>query len=77
MFNNPIAMMMQMAQSGQNPMQMMMQMVGQNPQIQPAMQLVQGKSPQQLEQVFYNLCKSRGIDPVQFAQQYGVMLPKR
>lgn len=77
MFNNPIAMMMQMMQSGGNPTQMMMQMVGQNPQLQPAMQLMQGKSPQQLEQVFYNLCRSRGVDPAQIAQQYGVMLPKR
>lgn len=77
MFNNPIAMLMQMAQNGGNPMKMMMQMVGQNPQLQPAMQLMQGKSPQQLEQVFYNLCSSRGVDPSQIAQQYGVTLPKR
>ena len=77
MYDNPIAMTMQMMQSGGDPMRLMMQMVQQNPQLQPAMQLMRGKNPQQLEQVFYNLCKSRGVDPALIAGQYGVTLPKR
>lgn len=74
---NPIMMMMQMMQSGGNPMGIMQQMVGQNPNLAPAMKLCQGKSPQELEQTFYNLCQSKGIDPAQIASQFGISLPPR
>lgn len=72
----PMQMIMQMMQGGGNPQQMIQKMVEQNPQMKQAMPLVQGKNPQQLQQTFMNLCKERGIDPGQFAQQMGMTLPK-
>lgn len=74
---NPIMTMMQMLMSGGNPMSVMQQIVSNNPTLSPAMKLCQGKSPEQLEQTFYNLCKSNGIDPQQIASQYGISLPKK
>ena len=50
---------MQMMQGGGNPMQLAGMFAQQNPQAAPAMQLIQGKSPQQLQETFYNLCKSK------------------
>ena len=38
--------------------------------------LINGKSPEQLNETFRNLCKERGIDADEFAQQMGVTLPK-
>ncbi len=73
---NPMQMMMQMLMSGGNPMQIMQQFVSKNPALAPAMQLCQGKNPDELKQVFYNLCKSKGIDPNQVASQCGVTLPQ-
>ena len=50
--------------------------VNQNPQAAPAMQMIQGKSPAQLQETFFNLCKSRGINPQDVARQCGVNLPQ-
>lgn len=59
-----------------NPQQMMSQIMN-NPQVQSqAGALINGKSQQQLNETFTNLCKERGIDPAQFAQQMGVSLPQ-
>lgn len=66
---------MQMVQGGGNPMQLVNMFVQQNPQAQPAMQLIQGKNPDQLKETFYNLCKSKGINPQDVARQCGVQLP--
>lgn len=66
---------MQMMQGGGNPMQLAGMFAQQNPQAAPAMQLIQGKNPQQLQETFYNLCKSKGIDPQDVARQCGVQLP--
>lgn len=66
---------MQMMQGGGNPMQLAQMFAGQNPQAAPAMQMIQGKSPEQLQQTFYNLCKSRGLNPQDVARQCGVTLP--
>lgn len=74
---NPLAMMMQMMQGGGNPMAIAQQFAGQDPRLQNAMQMIRGKSPQQLEQTFYNLCQSYGINPQDIARQAGVTLPKR
>ncbi len=65
---------------GGNPMQMLMNMVSQNPNLKNVMPLVQNqngglKSETDLKQVYENLCKTRGVDPVQFARQNGVNLP--
>lgn len=74
---NPIVMMMQMLSSGGNPDAIMRQIVSQNPVLSPALQLCQGKSPAQLESTFYNLCRSKGIDPQSIASQYGISLPQK
>lgn len=68
---------MQMMQGGGNPMQLAQMFAQQNPQTAPAMQLIQGKSPQQLQETFYNLCKSRGVNPQDIARQCGVTLPNQ
>lgn len=73
---NPVQMMMQMLTSGGSPMQIMQQLAGSNPALAPALKLCQGKNPDQLKQTFYNLCKSKGIDPNQVASQCGVTLPQ-
>lgn len=67
---------MQMMQGGGNPMQLAQMFANQNPQAAPAMQMIQGKSPDQLKEVFYNLCKSKGINPQDIARQCGVTLPQ-
>lgn len=67
---------MQMMQGGGNPMQLARMFASQNPQAAPAMQMIQGKSPTQLQETFYNLCKSRGINPQDVARQCGVNLPQ-
>lgn len=44
-----------------NPMQMLMNMAQTNPSLQPVVQALQsGANP---EQIFYQMCSSRGIDP--------------
>lgn len=68
---------MQMMQGGGNPMQLAQMFASQNPQAAPAMQMIQGKSPEQLQQTFYNLCQSRGLNPQDVARQCGVTLPHK
>lgn len=65
---------------GGNPMQALMNMVSQNPNMKNVMPLVQNqngglKSETDLKQVYENLCKTRGVDPVQFARQNGINFP--
>lgn len=43
-----------------------MSLVQQNPQLAQVMQMCQGQNP---EQVFYAMCKQRGIDPQAFLQE--------
>ena len=62
-----------------NPMMQMMQaritqMVNTNPQARQAVQMLQGKSPQEQQQMFFNMCKEQGLDPRQFAGQFGIKL---
>lgn len=62
-----------------NPMMQMMQarmahLVNTNPQARQAMQMIQGKSPQEQQQMFFNMCKEQGLDPRQFAGQFGINL---
>ena len=66
--NNPMAMLSQamgmikqVRQAG-NPQAMIQQMAAQNPNIKKAMDMCQGKNP---EQVFKDMCRQNGIDPVQ------------
>lgn len=65
MANNPMMQMMQMR---------MQQMVSSNTQARQAMQMLQGKSPQEQQQMFFNMCKEHNIDPRQFAGQFGINL---
>ena len=65
MANNPMTQMLQMR---------MQQMVQQNPQARQAMQMLQGKSPQEQQQMFFNMCREHSIDPRQFAGQFGIRL---
>lgn len=67
---------MQMMRGGGDPMQVVQTFARQNPEAAPAMNLIRGKTPQQLEQTFYNLCKSRGVNPQDVANQCGITLPK-
>lgn len=66
--NPMMSMLMQMMQGGGNPQQMIMQMAQQNPRMKQMLPLIQGKNPQQLNEVFNNLCKERGINPDEFKQ---------
>lgn len=52
----------------------MAQLVNTNPQARQAMQMLQGKSPQEQQQMFFNMCKEQGLDPRQFAGQFGINL---
>lgn len=69
---NPMQMMMQAMQGGQNPMQWLAQMSGKNPQLQQLQQIVQGKSPDQLMQIADNMAKERGTTVQALAQQMGL-----
>ena len=70
--NNPIAMLMQMAQNGGNPMQMLQQMAGSNPAAQQTLRMIQGKSPAQMRQVAENMAHERGINLSEMAQRMGI-----
>ena len=63
--NNPMIQMLQMR---------MQQLVNSNPQARQAMQMVQNKSPREQQQMFLNMCKEQGLDPRQFAGQFGIKL---
>lgn len=66
---NPMMMLIQQIMRGGNPMQLMRSMAEQNPAVAQAMKLVEGKSPEQINQIAANMCKERGIDFNQFANQ--------
>lgn len=66
----------QMISSGGNPNQLFQSFVSQNPKAAPAMQMIQDKSPDQLKNVFFNLCNARGIDPNMLTKQMGIDLTK-
>ncbi len=54
---------------GMNQEQMLQQAIQQNPKLQAVMPLIQGKTPQQINQTAMNLCRERGVDFNQMAQQ--------
>ena len=66
---------MQTMQGGGNPMKLAQMFASQNPQTFPAMQMIQGKSPQQLQETFFNLCRSQGVNPQDVARKCGITLP--
>ena len=78
---NPMMMMIQAMQRGQNPAQILQQQAAGNPQLQQLQQIVGGKTPQQLREVAENMLRQRGMTYEQaqqmIAQQYGLQIPKR
>lgn len=73
--NSPVGRMMQMVKSGNNPQALMQTMIQKNPKLQQAIPLIQGKNPKQLETVFCNLCKQRGMDPQEAIKQFCMNSP--
>lgn len=54
----------QAARNSSNPMQYFQMMAQNNPQLQPILNMVKsGGNPQQ---IFYNMCQQRGINPEEF-----------
>lgn len=70
--NDPLAMLIQVANNGGNPMALIQQMAMQNPQIAQAYRLIGGKSPQQLQTIAQNMASERGIDLNQMVQSLGL-----
>ena len=70
--NNPLALLMQAAQTGGNPVVMLQQMAMQNPQIAQAYRLIQGKDARQLQAMAQNIARERGIDLNEVAQSLGI-----
>lgn len=60
-----------MVQDPQKKQAVLNQIANNNPMMQNVLQLVNGKNPQQ---VFLDKCKELGVDPVQFAAQFGIKL---
>lgn len=62
-----------------NPMnQMMRMMMGQfqnNPLFNQAQQMAQGKTPQEIQQICVNICKSKGLDINQAWSQFQSQFP--
>lgn len=62
-----------------NPMnQMMRMMMGQlqnNPLFNQAQQMAQGKTPQEIQQICANICKSKGLDINQAWSQFQSQFP--
>ena len=65
-----------MIQSGGNPQQLINQIVNQNPKFKNIMNNINGKDPNQLKDMFYSMCKEKGINPQDIAKQYNINLPK-
>ena len=63
--NNP---MMQMFQAR------LTQLANTDPRVRQTMTMLQGKSPAEQQQMFFNMCKEQGLDPRQFAGQFGINL---
>lgn len=60
-----------------NPMMTMVQSrirqaVQQDPRARQMEAMLRGKSPQEQQQMFFNMCKEQGIDPREFAGRFGV-----
>lgn len=56
-----------MYRNAQNPMAMLQGMMKQNPQIAQVMNMLNGRNPQE---VFYSMCKERGVNPDDILSQF-------
>ena len=73
--NNPLAMMVQMMQSGRDPMQLVQQMAGSNPQMAQFMRMIQGKGAGDLQKMAENLARERGVSINDVARSLGLAQP--
>lgn len=64
---NPIAQLYGMFRNSQNPQAMLSQLAKNNPQMAQVMQMCNGRNPQQ---VFYEMCQQRGVDPNSILSQF-------
>lgn len=64
---NPIAQLYGMFRNSQNPQAMLSQLAKNNPQMAQVMQMCNGRNPQQ---VFYEMCQQRGVDPNTILSQF-------
>lgn len=64
---NPIAQLYGMFRNSQNPQAMLSQLAKSNPQMAQVMQMCNGRNPQQ---VFYEMCQQRGVDPNTILSQF-------
>ena len=56
-----------MYKNAQNPMTMLQSIAGQNPQIAQVINMINGKNP---EEIFYALCKKKGVNPDDILNQF-------
>lgn len=73
---NPLNMILQVMQAGNNPMQFLQNQAMQNPQMAQAFNIINGKSPAQLHTIAENMAKECGVDLNALAQSYGLKLPQ-
>lgn len=64
---NPIIQLYGMFRNAQNPQAMLNQLAQSNPQMAQVMQICNGRNPQQ---VFYEMCQQRGVDPNTILSQF-------
>lgn len=72
MQNDPMGMLVNAINAGQNPMAALQMMAGLNPQLAQAVQMLQGKSPAQLQQMAQNMARERGISINDLIRQLGI-----
>lgn len=70
--SDPLAMLIQAAQNGEDPKAKIRQMAMQNPQVAQAYRFIDGKSLQQLQATAINMAREHGIDLNQMAQNLGL-----
>lgn len=75
MSGNPLQMIVQMVNMGQNPMGYLQNMAQRNPQIGQFMKMVNGKNPQQLQQMAENMARERGVSINDVIRQLGIAVP--
>lgn len=73
--NNPIIMLAQAMQRGNDPRALMQQMARQDPRMAQAMSMLQGKNTQQLKTMAENMARERGLNVDDVARQLGITIP--
>lgn len=76
MMNNNLMNILSVFQNGMNPSYMLENLIKSNPQMQPIMNMIKGKNSNQLKEMFYNMCKEKGVNPEELARQYNINIQK-